>query len=147
MLRRRRFRWAFERASKINAQAPRAESAQSVLSTGHAAVTTSSKFKAQNFGAELCVRWRQHDRGMPGGGPEMLEPPGAFLVGSYQPKGAVARASHSRHVTCGIADPRTSKARRGCSEGAWLHAGNDSAVRSRRSISDFQKVYYSYGFD
>ena len=49
MLRRRRFRWAFERASKINAQAPRAESAQSVLSTGHAAVTTSSKFKAQKF--------------------------------------------------------------------------------------------------
>ena len=31
-------------------------------------VTTSSKFKAQNFSEGLCVRRRQFNRGAPGGG-------------------------------------------------------------------------------
>jgi len=43
------FPLGLERRSKINAQSPRAESAQSVLSTGLAAVTTSSKFKVRKF--------------------------------------------------------------------------------------------------
>ena len=59
-------------------------------------VTTSSSSKHENFGAELCVRWRQLDRGMPGGGSEV---PGL-------------------HVEPPIPGP--AKARCGCSEEAWL---------------------------
>jgi hypothetical protein len=47
-----------------NAQATRAESAQTVLR--HLAVTTSSKFKARKCWRGLCVRWRRFDRGQPG---------------------------------------------------------------------------------
>ena len=74
-------------ATENNAQATRAGSAQTVLiKTAQAppetdcepafgergGVTISSKFKARKFGAGLCVRWRQLDRGMPGGGSEVL---------------------------------------------------------------------------
>ena len=80
---------ALTRGTEINAQATRAGSAQTVLiKTAQAPPetdrgpafserwgVTTSKFKAQNFGEEVCVRWRQLDRGMPGGGSEVLWSP------------------------------------------------------------------------
>ena len=73
----------FGAGSEINAQATRAESAQTVLiktaqatrrltaslrwvSAGASRPVASSKH--ENFGEGLCVRWRQLDRGQPGGG-------------------------------------------------------------------------------
>ena len=81
-MRRRHFRWSD--AERINiAQATRAESAQTVLikaaqatrrltaslrsvSIGASRPVASSKH--ENFGGGLCIRWRQFDRGHPGGG-------------------------------------------------------------------------------
>jgi hypothetical protein len=34
-------------------------------------VATGSKFKPENFGEGLCIRWRRLDRGMPGGVSEL----------------------------------------------------------------------------
>lgn len=67
------------RGSKIT-HMTRAESAQTVLR--HLAVTTSSKFKRGNFGGELCVRWRQFDRGQPGSVPLISrgDRPNCYLV-------------------------------------------------------------------
>ena len=58
------------RPSRTIFGANRASSSESVWG-----VTTCSKFKARNFGGGLCVRWRQLDRGMPGGGSEVLWSP------------------------------------------------------------------------
>ena len=99
------------RRSENNAQATRAESAQTVLiktaqatrrltaslrsvSVGASRPVVSSKH--ENFGEGLCVRWRQLDRGMPGGGSECC----------------------GLHVEPPIPGP--AKARCGCSEEAWL---------------------------
>ena len=99
MLRRRHFRWS-DAGEQNNAQATRAESTQTVLiktarpprrltaslrsvSVGASRPVVSSKH--ENFGEGLCVRWRQLDRGVPGGGSEVLWSP------------------------CRAADPRTSQ--------------------------------------
>ena len=70
------------RGSKNNAQATRAETLRAFMTKrpmpppetdrepafGELGVTTSSKFKARKFWRGVCVRWRQFDRGVPGGG-------------------------------------------------------------------------------
>ena len=79
-MRRRHFRWSGA-GSENNAQATRAESAQTVHQTASHPESTASRrsvrvgasrpvvsSKYENFGVGLCVRWRQLDRGTPGGG-------------------------------------------------------------------------------
>ena len=79
-MRRRHLRWS-EAGSENNAQATRAESAQTVLiKTAQATPRLTESLRSvsagasrpvsskhENFGEGLCVRWRQLDRGMPGG--------------------------------------------------------------------------------
>ena len=64
MVCRRHFRWVWTR-SEIDAQATHAKCRRSyAYAQPPRGVTASS---SENFGEE-CVRWRQLDRGMPGGG-------------------------------------------------------------------------------
>ena len=68
---------------------------------------------------------------------------GASSIGGCQGAGQKCRGLHVEPPI-----PGPAKARCGCSEAAWLHAVNGfGSWRGRRSIANFQKVYYSEGFD
>jgi hypothetical protein len=137
VLRRRRFRWAFERGSKINARATRAEPAQSVLIKTARAISeadhepafgerrdvTTSKFEARKF-------WRADMRS-----------PAQERSGDARGRfgsAAVFMSSHQsqdqpKHAAA-VLDSMATR-------------NNGFGSRRADDAANFQKVYYLKGFD